>query len=529
MLPSNPQPLSQYWIDRGLVFVSLGNGIFWTKTQGWTGASLLAGGPKKRADKFGVMTGFGATYGTGTADRVDAPVFTTSVAFRSLVTFSYALSVGGGNLGRVFQQSGNTGSVAQSEALWVTAAGGRELYYTHAGTSTLGQWSYTTATSGPPLNVWMCYALTHDCRSSGNDPQGYRNGIPVTMQTESAAVGAYAATSTVMNIGNRDNGATRNFDGTIGPLFLFDHPSQGLTAHEHFDLAQWPELIFQQEPDWFFGIPGSAGSYTLATVTGTYADTGTAASVRAARLLALAQGSFALSGQTAGLSFGHKLPVAQGAYTYTGQSLGLAFGRQLPIVQGSYTDTGQSVAIRATRTIAAVQGAYTDSGQNAALRRGFALIGEQGSYSGTGNVADLIYSGAGASTYTVAIGQGSYSVAGEVVALKVSRKISTVTGTYADTGQPVLTLKGYSVTLAQGSYSDTGSAATLKAARYASFTSGSYSLTGYDTVLTYSADVAPAPVVLARARSGNYVSVDSSRANLSAAVRGNTSTGKRHN
>jgi hypothetical protein len=87
-----------------------------------------------------------------------------------------------------------------------------------------------------------------------------------------------------------------------------------------------------------FVINVAAGgtSYTLTAEQGSYALTGQAAALRAARQLAAAQGAYALTGQTAGLQYGRKVGAAQGSYALTGQAAALRAARQLAALQGAY-------------------------------------------------------------------------------------------------------------------------------------------------------------------------------------------------
>jgi hypothetical protein len=302
-LPNYPAPIRQEWIDRGLTFLSLGNGLFWTKDRGWTGAALHNGGPKKPAGKFGQSTGFGTTYGTGTSDRVDGPAFTTSVGFRSVVAFCYAQGFGGNGSGRIFQAAGTTGVVAQDESMFVSNASTREMTYTHIATSTVGQWFIQGSGTGIELNAWNCYSLTHDCRTSGNTPVGYKNGRSATVGVVSASTGSYVRTTAVMNIGNRSTDNARGFDGMHGPLMLFDHPDSGLTAQEHSILARDPSALFQPlRRSYFFGPPAATG-YTLIANAGSYTDTGFDAVLLTAGKVDADAGSYAYTGADATLTY----------------------------------------------------------------------------------------------------------------------------------------------------------------------------------------------------------------------------------
>lgn len=260
--PQFPINIDPQWLSRGLIFLNLGNGLFWTKTAGWNTAKTLVASPTRRAGKYGLGTAFSLT------NRMDAPAITTSVGFRSIVASYKPTTAGGGNLGRVFQDLG--GSIA-NEAVFINTSA--ICYYVAHGSGTDGQWTAGTAfTAGS----WQTFGLTHDQTATGNTPSFYIDGASSGITVNSTTTGTYAATSYTPTIGNRSSDNARGFNGDIGPIAIFDHPTNGLTAAEHRELYEniWQLFAPITRTIW---VPAAAGGGTTYTMTpgGTITFTGT--------------------------------------------------------------------------------------------------------------------------------------------------------------------------------------------------------------------------------------------------------------
>jgi hypothetical protein len=296
----------------------------------------------------------------------------------------------------------------------------------------------------------------------------------------------------------------------------------------------------------------------LAADAGSYALTGSTATLRIARKIAADAGSYTLSGQTVGLRRNLPLLAASGSYALTGSTASLFRGREiqadagsytlngqtvtlqrkLPLVAGvgSYAVTGSTAALRITHLMSAAAGSYALSGSTAALRIGYEvaatagsytlngsdatltlqtiadpiLVPDPGSYAVTGSTASLEYgrliaaaSGSYAVTGQVATFQtnrrieavaGSYAVTGSTASLLMGRILTAAAGAYALTGQTATLKAGHYIAAAAGSYATTGSPATLLTERRIAANSGSYTLTGSDTTLTVSAVGGPSEV-----------------------------------
>jgi hypothetical protein len=114
--------------------------------------------------------------------------------------------------------------------------------------------------------------------------------------------------------------------------------------------------------------PSAASTaYSLAAAAGSYALTGSAAALKAARLLAAAAGAYTLTGSAATVRVARLLSAAAGAYVVTGQAAGLYKGRTLTAGAGSYGLSGSAAALKAARKIVATAGTYALTGSDATL------------------------------------------------------------------------------------------------------------------------------------------------------------------
>lgn len=220
------------WRKRGLVAVFFGGSAVWTA---WAGPRPLTptGGPKPVGSKFGKVTGFGPTYGTGTTDRLDGGILPRPVTgWRSIVSHYYANSTGGGALGRIFQDVSG-GGLAAGEALW--SGGG--IAYGLFGSTTYGSWFGGSMATGR----WQSGGVTHDQRTVNVVPIMYLDGASVSVTTSLGASGAYQTTPCNMVWGNRPIDSLRNWDGLIGPTLIFDGQ---LTDADHASLDRDPLQVF---------------------------------------------------------------------------------------------------------------------------------------------------------------------------------------------------------------------------------------------------------------------------------------------
>lgn len=284
---SGPFIPSAYWLSRGLQLVFDGRRVVWSRRATAGINSTTNGTPKAVAVPKGIATGIGATYGTGTTDRVDSGVLTSpTTGFRSVVAAVYANGQGGGSLGRVFQSTSGAGNAnAGDEGIWLAAG---LMSFTRVTSGLTGaQYSLTGAF---PTGRWATfgYSFLGDYPTN-TAPALYLDGVPGSVTTNQAATSAFSS-STSINIGwgNRASDSARSWDGMLGPVLIFDGY---LTPQEHAQLAANPWQVFQPSNRTIFvpaasSGPTGTGSNTVDAFTsagnGTVAISGTGSNTTAA-------------------------------------------------------------------------------------------------------------------------------------------------------------------------------------------------------------------------------------------------------
>lgn len=260
---------------------------------------------------------------------------------------------------------------------------------------------------------------------------------------------------------------------------------------------------------WLVAVkPATSGTaYTLTAALGTFALSGNATTLRAARQLVAATGAMTLAGVAASLRRGLKIPAAAGsfvlsgaaaglkrtyafsaavaAFTLSGKAANLSFGHRLVSAAGSFALSGQSATLRYGRNLLASQGSFTLSGNATNLSAARKLAAAAGSLALTGIAANLVYLPAGAS-YTLVAGTGSFGLSGQTAALRSGRRFVSANGAFALTGQNAGLKAGRVLRSSQGSFALAGLAASLRAERKLASVKGSFVLTGFDAALTKS-------------------------------------------
>lgn len=246
-------------------------------------------------------------------------------------------------------------------------------------------------------------------------------------------------------------------------------------------------------------------AYTLTASSGSFALTGTAATLKAGRVLSAASGTFTETGTAATLKAGRRLTAASGAFTETGTAATLKVGRLLSAASGTYTLTGTAATLKSARRLTAASGTYVLTGTDATL-----------SYSGT--PARTLTASSGAFTFTgsaatlkvgrvLSAASASYALTGTAATLKWAHRLTASSGAFTHTGSAASLLYGRRLIASGASYTLTGTAATLRAARRLVATAGTYVLTGMDAALRYSAAIIVSTAYYVTTRSGARYSV----------------------
>lgn len=193
-----------------------------------------------------------------------------------------------------------------------------------------------------------------------------------------------------------------------------------------------------------------SSGYTLAADAGSYAITGSAASLTAARYIAANSGSYVITGFDAALNHGFYLLADSGAYDITGFATSLLADRYLAAVAGSYAITGSAAALLKTFLLQAEAGVYTVTGVDAGLSRTRVLLADAGSYAITGYAVSFLRDLYLAAEY------GQYEVTGFDASLLAARTIAAESGAYTLTGFDAGVLAHRVLSASPGSYTITG-------------------------------------------------------------------------
>jgi len=224
----------------------------------------------------------------------------------------------------------------------------------------------------------------------------------------------------------------------------------------------------------------TSNNYSLAASPGSFAESGVASGLSAARHLTASSGSFAETGQAATLRKGYNLAAAVGSFTESGQTAGLKSARSLIAAAGSFTESGQTAGLKAARSLIAAAGAFVESGQTAGLKAARSLIAAAGSFAETGQASTL------RKGRNLAAAAGSFAETGQTATLIKGYNLAVSAGSFAETGQTATLRKGRNLTAVAGAFSLTGQAAAMKSARSLLAAAGSFAETGQTATLTWS-------------------------------------------
>lgn len=169
---------------------------------------------------------------------------------------------------------------------------------------------------------------------------------------------------------------------------------------------------------------GAVNVYTLAADPGSYAVTGTAATLSTTRLLVADAGSVAV----------------------TGTDASLVVGRMVAADAGAVAIVGTDATLLATRLLVADAGAVDIIGTAATLAVGRTLVADAGSVVVTGTAADLIY----AQGATLTADPGSYAITGTAADLVRGFVLAADAGAIVVTGTAATFLRGYTFTAEAG-------------------------------------------------------------------------------
>jgi hypothetical protein len=174
-----------------------------------------------------------------------------------------------------------------------------------------------------------------------------------------------------------------------------------------------------------------------------------------------------------------------GSYAITGTAASVLHGWRVAAAAGSYAVTGTDADLDKGQTLHTDAGSYAVTGTAASLKHGWKVAAAAGSYAVTGTAATVSWSG---ESKTITAGVGSYAVTGADVTLNIINVLSAGSGSYAITGTDATLNYGKTVAAAAGSYLVTGVNASPEHGWVVAAAAGSYAVTGSTVTLTLSTD-----------------------------------------
>ncbi len=302
--------------------------------------------------------------------------------------------------------------------------------------------------------ILSCYLAT-------TGPLGMRLFANGSLLASNSANPSRGATTSAVAVGDiYDGTATAHNVGAVA--IWFEQLPDGLAAE--LSANPW-EIIAPQRRHVFVGASGSPTAYTLP------ADSGT----------------FALTGTDATLARGRALPADSGTFALTGTDATLARGRALPADSGTFALTGTAATLTRGRVVAADSGTFALTGTVATLTRGRVVAADSGTFALTGTDATLEYTPVSGDTYTLPCASGSFALTGTDAVLAAGRVLVADSASFALTGTAAVLAVGHVLTADAGSIALTGTDATLLTGRVLPADAGVFALTGTDVTLAYAA------------------------------------------
>jgi hypothetical protein len=193
-----------------------------------------------------------------------------------------------------------------------------------------------------------------------------------------------------------------------------------LTAPERADIASWPPFVRLIKAnaqidvaEVWWTAPPSAGARSLTCDAGSYATTGSNATLTVGHVVSTDAGSYATAGSDATLTYARALMADAGSHAVTGSDATLTQpARAITAEPGAYTTTGADATLQKSGIAMSVDaGSYAVTGADASFLRGYALTSEAGVYALTGSDATMH----GRGTLTVRIMDGATLIREEVL------------------------------------------------------------------------------------------------------------------
>ena len=228
-----------------------------------------------------------------------------------------------------------------------------------------------------------------------------------------------------------------------------------------------------------------AAGYSMTANVASFALTGIASGLKAARTVTADTQSFALTGVDATLTkttvAGYTLTASAGSFSLTGNAANLAVGRKVTAAQGSFSLTGIAAGLKATRIVTAMTQSFTLTGVAANLKAARTITGAVRTFALTGINNHL------ATTRTITATAQSFILTGYDANLvtTAAKTLFAATGHFNLTGISSILSKGSRALASVGIFTVGTSPAGLASTRIIVSGPGTFSLSGQSSTLAF--------------------------------------------
>lgn len=268
-------------------------------------------------------------------------------------------------------ESGSTAAAGQDTNITADTSSGNVNYHLRVGLQETGG---TAGTSRP----WQLQYEKND------------SGVWNNVSTGSSNVRAFDSA----NLTDGGN-STRRLSGGTGSFVAGMVAETGLTGNVALTASNHTEHLYTIE---FIAADVADGDtfdfrvlFNGAVLSGGYSVTPRATVSASTYTLTSDSGSYALTGTDASLKLGLRLEADAGSYSLTGANATLFEGKGIAADAGSYVVTGTAAILTANRTMVAASGSYAITGSSSVLSRTFEV--ESGVYRIAGGRAKFHHRG----------------------------------------------------------------------------------------------------------------------------------------
>lgn len=365
------QPLA-YWRQRGLQMVFLGNRCVWNRDDQASGdPPTVVGGPKNNTGPYGVAQGFGPTYGTGLTDYLGGNKLSPPKAGgRSILSFFYAKTTGGGGLGRVYQDASGSG-LTVGESFYISTTPGVTFAFTDAGSTLTSAW---TPSFTVPTGRWCAVGIAVPFLPTvASTARAFLDGKFIASAANANGVGTGANAATNMTWGNRAAapGNERQFDGMIGPTLIFDGV---LDDRDFADLSANPWMVFPETQRRRIPATGGTPTLTIADATHGHIADNLVLTTSTALVISDATHGHTADNLTLDAATSTSLTVADAFHAHTADALTLSTDAWLTVADALHAHAADNLALTLDTWLVVADALHAHAADNLDLSGAPALL-----------------------------------------------------------------------------------------------------------------------------------------------------------